>query len=245
MLARAIVSFMVAFVAIGCAKEDAEKLQLPDETEQETVSEQVIEKGRLVQSRGWMEPVYTEAEVAAVMKNYEHLDPHGLIPKNLLQKTMLYFHQNISLINNKDKVAIVDFSKHSRKERFFIVELDSGQVSVLHVSHGKGSDPSNSGYATKFSNVVSTGMSSLGHYVTGETYVGKHGYSRRLDGLSKTNSLVRERAVVIHGAKYVSDNDVRQGRSLGCLAFSMANRRYVIDELIEGTLIYAGRSRYD
>lgn len=254
MLSRVIVSlFMVTFVAAGCAKKDEEKFRLPDEpvreADQDPVPEEVLEKGREVQARGWMEPAYSDAEADAIMNAYSFVDTKGHVPKNLLKKAILYYHRNYNLLANKDTLAVVDFSKHSRKDRFYIVNMKqfgfTGDVTLFHVSHGKGSDRNHTGYATKFSNVPNSETSSLGYYVTGETYSGKHGYSRRLDGLSKSNSLVRDRAIVIHGAGYVYDSDVRQGRSQGCLAFSMANRRQVIDTLREGTLIYAGRSRYD
>jgi hypothetical protein len=111
------------------------------------------------------------------------------------------------------------------------------------VAHGSGSDKANDGYAEKFSNVSGSNASSLGFYMTAETYNGKHGLSLRLDGLSSTNSNVRARAVVIHGASYVSDSDIKAGRSWGCPAVSMASKDKVIKMLKGGSIIYAGLSK--
>ena len=66
--------------------------------------------------------------------------------------------------------------------------MASGEVWTLHVAHGEGSDPDDSGYAKTFSNVEGTRASSLGFFTTAETYSGEYGYSLRLDGLSSTNS---------------------------------------------------------
>ena len=78
-------------------------------------------------------------------------------------------------------------------------------------------------YARDFSNEEHSHQSSLGFYITGEVYQGKHGQSLRLDGLEKgINDKARDRAVVIHGADYVSDSFIKQnkrlGRSQGCPA---------------------------
>jgi hypothetical protein len=114
-------------------------------------------------------------------------------------------------------------------------------VKSIHVAHGKGSDSNNDGYATNFSNKVNSEASSLGFYLTAETYHGNHGLSLRLDGLSSTNSKARERSVVLHGADYVREAEVKAGRSWGCPAVSMALRGDVIELLKGGSLIFAGR----
>ncbi|MCP5916770.1 murein L,D-transpeptidase catalytic domain family protein, partial [Klebsiella pneumoniae] len=75
--------------------------------------------------------------------------------------------------------------------RFFIVDMNSGSVWPLHVAHGKGSDSNHDGYAEKFSNTSGSNASSLGYYITAETYNGSNGYSLRLDGMSSTNSNAR------------------------------------------------------
>src|SRR5699024_4152993 len=100
-------------------------------------------------------------------------------------------------IDEGSPLSVIDFSLPSSKERLWIFDVEEGTL-LYHslVSHGR-----NSGdlIAKKFSNISSSFMSSLGFYVTGEAYQGKHGYSLRLDGVEKGfNDLVRERAIVIH-----------------------------------------------
>ncbi|MDO9137302.1 MAG: murein L,D-transpeptidase catalytic domain family protein, partial [Lutibacter sp.] len=80
-------------------------------------------------------------------------------------------------------------------------------------------------------------------YVTGETYYGKHGYSLRLDGMDKgVNSNARARAIVVHGADYVSEQFAKQngrlGRSLGCLALSQELTKEVIDTIKDKSCIF-------
>jgi len=83
----------------------------------------------------------------------------------------------------------------------------------------------------------------LGLYVTAETYEGKHGYSLRLDGMSKDlNDNARKRAIVIHGANYVSEDFIqrngRLGRSFGCPALPMDESKHIIDLIKNGTCLF-------
>ena len=163
------------------------------------------------------------------------------IPKNLLAKALAYYHENYSSIENHTYLAVVDLSARSSEKRMHILNMKTGTVVHLHVAHGSGSDPNNDGFATVFSNTFDSEMSSLGFYKTAEIYSGAHGRSLRLDGLSSSNSNVRERAVVIHGADYVREANVKAGRSWGCFAVAMAQRNKVINLLKGGAIIYAGR----
>lgn len=167
------------------------------------------------------------------------LDPKGQIPKKLLSTALDYFDSNSAKINNKDLIAIIDFKAHNSKERFYLLSLQTGDVESFLVAHGKNSDKNFDGYAESFSNEPDSLKSSLGFYLTAETYEGDHGYSLRLDGLSTTNSNARNRAIVIHGADYVAPGD-KIGRSFGCPAVEMRYHQYIIDKIKAGTLIYAG-----
>lgn len=169
------------------------------------------------------------------------LDPQHVIPAQMLADALAYYQKNAARIPNKDFLTVVDFSRASSQARMFLLDMRTGRVTAVHMAHGSGSDPRNTGRATVFSNESGSNCSSLGFYLTAETYTGKHGYSCRLDGLSSMNSNVRPRAVVIHGADYVRDVDVKQGRSWGCLAVSMALRTSIIDRLKGGSLIHAAR----
>lgn len=186
------------------------------------------------------EPNYTERQKALVLAEYNSIDPMKIVPTSLLEKAILYFHYNKSLVKNKAYLSVIDFSKSSSKKRFFIINMASGSVWAIHVAHGKGSDSNHDGFAERFSNTPNTEASSLGVYLASESYTGKYGLSIRLDGLSATNSNARERAIVIHPASYVQDREVIQGRSWGCPAVSAANRDRVVQSLRNGSLIYAG-----
>lgn len=180
---------------------------------------------------------------AELLEMQKALEKQNKVPADLLKKALVFYNENLANIDNKDYLTIVDFKKHSSESRFFVINMKTGDIQAIHVAHGSGSDPKNTGIARIFSNIEGSKASSLGFYRTAETYSGAHGYSLRLDGLSKTNSNVRERAIVVHGADYVHDgSDVQAGRSWGCFALSWQHRTHVIELLKEGSIIYAGVS---
>ena len=168
------------------------------------------------------------------------LDPDHLVPKVLLDQAVSYYDANRDRIPNKKYLTVVDFTVHSRKTRLFIADMTTGKVEALHVAHGTGSDPGDSGVATHFSNTVDSHMSSLGFYLTAETVEGSHGLSLCLDGLSPTNSRAREREILVHGADYVEDSNVKQGMSWGCFALSIDSYARVINGIKGGSVIFAG-----
>ena len=124
-------------------------------------------------------------------------------------------------------------------------------ASIGPVGGGAGGSPTEDGaegsganMATQFSNQDESHQTSLGLFVTGDTYVGKNGYSLRLDGLDKgVNDRARDRAIVMHGAPYVSEEFVkangRLGRSWGCPAISAAVAKPMIDRVKGGGLVFA------
>ena len=142
--------------------------------------------------------------------------------------------------------AIIDFDKKSDTPRLFIFDMEEGKTTSYLCAHGEGSDPSNSGYATIFSNVDGSHMSSLGVYLCAETYHGSNGYSMRLDGLDANNSNARQRSIVIHPSNYVTADFVaahhRVGRSYGCPALDPQYSQSIIDRLKLGSLLMAWKS---
>ena len=145
-----------------------------------------------------------------------------------------------------DKIGVVDFSLPSREPRFFLVDVATGQIERSWlVSHGSGSDPKATGMVERFSNQPGSNASSRGAYLTADTYVGKHGPSRRLVGLDADNYMAMDRAIVIHGADYVSESMAerqgRIGRSQGCFAFEQGKVAEVMELLGEGRMIYAAK----
>jgi len=182
---------------------------------------------------------FSPSETAQILAKHSHLDPKRLVPSRLLEQAVIYFEANKTKFANQNYISVIDFSKKSTKARFFIINLKSGAVWALHTAHGSGSDTNHDGIAESFGNVSGSNKSSLGFYRTAETYQGRNGYSLRLDGLSSTNSRARSRAIVIHGANYVRDANTIQGRSAGCPAVSHTNRDKMINQIKNGSLIYA------
>ena len=177
---------------------------------------------------------------AQVMAKYKNLDPQHLVPQDLLQTTLVYFDANRAKFKNQNVISVVDFRPKSDRYRFFMIHLKDGSVERFHTSHGNGSVDGDPAFATKFGNVPESNMSSLGFARTAEVYTGSLGRSLFFDGLSVTNSKVRERGIIIHGSDQMHEADVVQGLSGGCLMFDLKIRDYVIDQLKGGSLIYAG-----
>ncbi|MFL5728837.1 MAG: murein L,D-transpeptidase catalytic domain family protein [Cytophagaceae bacterium] len=152
-----------------------------------------------------------------------------------------YNMKHKDLLSDKGILGIVDFDKPSTEQRLWIIDVNKKEV-LYHslVAHGKKSGENK---ATNFSNCQSSNMSSVGFYVTRNTYTGKHGLSLVIDGLDKNfNSNAKERAVVIHSADYVSEDFIkcngRLGRSQGCPAIPVENHEQVINTLKDGTALF-------
>ena len=139
-------------------------------------------------------------------------------------------------------LTVIDYSKPSTEKRLWVFDLRSHEMVYEElVAHGQGSGGN---VPTLFSNDADTHRSSLGLFVTGDTYVGKNGYSLRLDVLDRGfNDHARERAIVMHGAPYVSTEFAHAqgylGRSWGCPALRENVARDVIDRVKGGSLIFA------
>ena len=141
----------------------------------------------------------------------------------------------------KEILTLIDFTKPSNEERLLVLDMVEGKL-LFHslVAHGR-----NSGdlYATRFSNRPESHQSSLGLYLTEGTYIGKNGYSLRLNGLEKgINDNALARAIVIHGAAYADPSVCRGGRRLGrswgCPALPPALNRPIIDTIKGGSVLY-------
>lgn len=163
----------------------------------------------------------------------------------LFERARAAMVRHAALIRNQERVALVDFSLASREARFAILHLPSGQGMQLLVAHGRGSDPEHSGWLNWFSNEHGSLASSRGAYLTAARYVGVHGDAQRLIGLDAENSNAEARAIVIHGADYVSESLIQSqgklGRSEGCFALRRDDISMALSLLGEGTLIYADR----
>ena len=144
-------------------------------------------------------------------------------------------------VRNKDIMTLIDFSKPSTEERFYVFDmLHKKLLFSTYVSHGKRSGEN---YATSFSNKPGSHKSSPGFFVTENAYYsGRNGYSLILNGLEKgINDKARQRSLVIHGADYCDPSLIesgRLGRSFGCPAIPVDINQPIIDTIKDGTLLY-------
>jgi hypothetical protein len=149
--------------------------------------------------------------------------------------------RSMGKLNNDSVIAIIDFSLSSAEKRLFVIDIKNYQVLFnTYVAHGRNSGTE---YAKKFSNKIQSNESSLGFYVTGDTYNGEHGYSLHLEGVEKgINDNAYKRAIVMHCADYVNENYIKQkgyiGRSLGCPAIPEKVYKPIINEIKEGTCLF-------
>jgi hypothetical protein len=147
-----------------------------------------------------------------------------------LQKQGVFRKENI--------LTLIDYSLSSAKKRLWVIDILKAEVLYNElVAHGMNSG---SEYAQHFSNRAESYMSSLGFYVTGQTYNGKNGLSLQLDGMEKgINDNARSRAIVVHMAKYVSQNYINQcgrlGRSFGCPALPGETGENIIGAIAGGS----------
>jgi hypothetical protein len=149
------------------------------------------------------------------------------------------------LAAGQQHLTVVDFDLPSTEKRLWVLDLAHDKI-VFHtlVAHGHNSGENG---ASQFSNVNESNMSSLGFYVTGQEYEGKHGHSLRLQGLDagfNTNAFAR--SIVMHGADYVSEDFIKQngrlGRSLGCPALPLDQYAQIIDAVEGGSCLFLNKS---
>lgn len=139
-------------------------------------------------------------------------------------------------------LTVIDYTRPSTEPRLWVLDLDAGRVIYRElVAHGKASGDNTT---RAFSNAPGSLMSSVGLFLTDVSYVGRNGYSLRLRGLEAgVNDRAYERAIVLHGATYVSQAVAarlgRLGRSWGCPAVRADIARPLIDAIKGGTVLYA------
>jgi hypothetical protein len=139
-------------------------------------------------------------------------------------------------------LTVIDYSRPSTEKRLWVFDLrDRNLLYEELVAHGSGSGMDR---ATAFSNEPESHQSSLGLFRTDDSYIGRNGYSLRLRGLDEGfNHKAFERAIVMHGAPYVSEEAIRMqgrlGRSWGCPALRSGIAREVIDTIKGRGLLFA------
>jgi hypothetical protein len=167
------------------------------------------------------------------------------VPANVYREALMGYYslsQRGQIAPSRQVLTIIDFERSSSQKRLWVIDLKK-QTVLFHslVAHGRNTGED---MARTFSNREGSEMSSLGFYTTGSTYQGKHGLSLKLHGHDPGyNTNAASRAVVVHGADYVSEQFVRQhgrlGRSQGCPALPVQQSSAIIRAIQGGTVIYA------
>jgi len=156
------------------------------------------------------------------LKGYRSLVEHGKVMKNQI-------------------LSICDFSQSSRNKRFYVIDMAARKVLInTWVAHGRNSGGE---YARSFSNNPESHKSSLGFYVTGNTYYGSHGLALKIEGLEKNiNDKADRRNIVIHGSEYVGAEFLARspinGRSFGCPAIPQEETGKIIETIKDGTCLF-------
>lgn len=189
-------------------------------------------------------PANKELSTFEVSMIYNKLEGMNRPAYDVFEKGLEGFEQLKSegkIPDNREILTIIDFRLPSSEKRMWIIDMKSLQI--LHhtyVAHGR-----NSGlkYAEEFSNRSGSHQSSLGFYLTAETYFGKHGLSLRLDGQEKgINNNARSRAIVLHAAEYANPEFVKRngrlGRSFGCPAIPVDEHKKIIEQIKGGTAFF-------
>jgi hypothetical protein len=184
------------------------------------------------------------SDEASALVLYNSLDANNLsLPKlESFTKALKGFYalQDKGMIQ-KNILTLIDFSLSSNTKRLWIIDLTTKTILYNSlVAHGRNTGNE---FADSFSNKSESYKSSLGFYATGEVYQGKNGLSLRLDGLERgVNDNARARAVVMHGADYVTEsfikNNSRLGRSLGCPAIPMEMTTEIINTIKDRSCLY-------
>jgi hypothetical protein len=142
----------------------------------------------------------------------------------------------------KQILTVIDYSLPSSKQRLWVFDVRKEKLLYhMHVAHGKNSGQT---IPTHFSNKAESKETSLGAYVTKNTYIGSHGYSLNIQGLEKGfNDNAYERRVVVHGARYVEPGYIKStghaGRSWGCLAIAASRSKPLINTIKDGSVVFA------
>jgi hypothetical protein len=167
--------------------------------------------------------------------------------KGLSEKAFDYAYKGYHQLLTKNKISntryltICDFSQSSRKKRLYVIDMENAElVMQTYVAHGQNSGRE---FASRFSNKPSSLQSSLGFYITKNTYKGEHGLALRMEGMEKGfNDNALRRGIVIHGATYIGDegmfNGSLTGRSFGCPAVPKKQNSTFIGMVKDGSCFF-------
>ena len=188
-----------------------------------------------------------EVVPAPVSPNTAIYDQLGLNKLGLSRDAFTYAMEGFNRLAAEGKIlndnilSIIDFSLPSSQKRLFVIDIKTGELIYnTLVAHGRGSGKET---ATQFSNQPNSFQSSLGFYITGDIYNGKHGCSLRLEGEEKgINDNALERGIVMHSATYVDESLIHSqgyiGRSQGCPAVPEKLHKQIIDKIKNGSCLF-------
>ncbi len=176
------------------------------------------------------------AAKASLLYDLMELDTKGL-SKTAFEYAYKGYQQLLEkgTISRSEYLTICDLSQSSKKKRLYLIDIANSKVVLnTYVAHGRNSGGE---YARRFSNKTSSHQSSLGFYITRNTYSGEHGLSLRLEGLEPGfNDKAYRRAIVVHGASYIGEGSA--GRSYGCPAVPAKESKTLINTIKNGTCLF-------
>ena len=181
----------------------------------------------------------TPMPLADIDEVYKKADLEPVLDRDVFQKAMTGYSRIRS--KNENVISIIDFSKPSTEKRYYLIDLANKTLLYnTYTSHGVNTGED---MALSFSNKEGSRKSSLGFYLTAETYEGKHGKSLKLDGLERGfNHRARKRYIVIHSADYVTDGFIKEngrlGRSWGCPALPPDQTQEIIEKIKNGSVLF-------
>lgn len=188
-------------------------------------------------------PITGQAETARapILKSLVKLAP-AANPKVIQLALEAVGCAGVSGLGEAQRLAVIDYSRPSTKPRLWVFDLTQRRLLFEElVAHGKNTGDN---YAQAFSNEMNSRATSIGLFRTLEPYHGSNGYSLRMEGLDPGfNDKAKERAIVIHGAPYVTESFAqthgRLGRSWGCPAVRQAVAQKLINVLKDGQYVFS------
>ena len=181
-------------------------------------------------------------KASKISEEADHLyDELDLKEKGLSEEAFEYAYKGYThlleknMISDPEYLTICDFSQSSKQKRLYIIDMTNDTIIAnTFVAHGHNSGGE---YATRFSNKLSSKQSSLGFYITKNTYRGENGLSLRMEGLEPGfNDKAYRRAIVMHGADYIGNGSA--GRSYGCPAVPKKECKEIINTIKNGTCLF-------
>ena len=155
-------------------------------------------------------------------------DPRGV------ENALKYFESHRNTFTNQRYISLMDATKKSTDEPYFLLDTQTLKVKRYDVSYGKGSGGRNE-IPTKFSNVSESRKTPPGALLVGEMTNGSsHSRVTLLRGLEERNKATLSRAVIMHDANYVRSG----GRSWGCPAFDPKDFRQIQPLISGGSFLY-------